>query len=168
MRVLAGLMLAFVATTAQADPDDHETIEFINERLAEDRYYSTHGYSIAMPGECVVEFIPKGSSWQGQKRRRVALHVLDRRGAERLDSRYDREGGRYEGTWIHLVGRFDRDRKRKGFPATEDMDEKGFPKYDEEMLSYGIEFWLHDRDIARDVARAFVSLASDCDPDDLR
>lgn len=167
MRLLAGLIMGLVITAAHADPKDRDTIAFINDRLEEDRYFSTYGYSIAMPSRCVVEIVPKGSSFRGQKKRRVALHVLDRGGVERLDRRYRSEGGAYEGTWIHLVGKLNKGKPRKGFPSTGDLDDKGFPKYDEEMLSYGIEFRFHDQDIARDVAQAFVTLAAECDPEEL-
>lgn len=158
MMTLCGLL---AAGTAQAGADAADTVALINSRLASDPFYTTDGYSIALPSACVVEIIPRGSRLASARRQRIALAVLDRSAVEHL--RFgDRAERGYAGTWLQLVGRAEGTSHRKGFPATPDMNEKGFPKDDEALLSYGIQLRFGRRDSAREVAQAFVYLASLC------
>jgi hypothetical protein len=162
MRAVIGAVFGMLFTmTAHAADDTQDTVALINARFASDAFYDTDGYSIAMPSACIVEIIPHGSRFASAKRQRIALHVLDRGGLERW-SPSTRADNRH-GERIRLIGRPElMAKQRKGFPASYERDEKGFPKSDEAMLSYGIEFRLYDRNSARDVARAFVLLASGC------
>jgi hypothetical protein len=151
---------AILLTTAHAQDDSAATVALINSRLAADPFHATDGYAIAMPAACIVELIPLGSRLSSRDgKQRIALHTLDRSAAERLDWS-DRAS--VSATWVHLVGRPERSSKRKGFPATPDMNEKGFPKDDEAMLSYGIQLRFGSRESAREVAQAFVHLAALC------
>lgn len=156
MRALAMLMCGLLAfNAAQADENAADTVALINARLAADPFYVTDGYAIALPSACIVEIIPRGSRLRAQNKQRLALHVLDRSAVEHL-----RFGGGE--TWLNLVGRAEGTAVRKGFPATPDMNEKGFPKDGDALLSYGILLRFGQRDSARDVAQAFVYLATLC------
>lgn len=160
--LITAVASTLLLTTAQATDDANATIALINSRLADDPFAATDGYTIAMPSACIVELIPLGAhSGTRSAKQRIALHTLDRSAAEQLDWS-DRATSAVHATWVHLVGRPERSAKRKGFPATPDMNEKGFPKDDEAMLSYGIQLRFGNRNSAREVAQAFVHLAALC------
>ncbi|MET0986731.1 MAG: hypothetical protein ABW034_15130 [Steroidobacteraceae bacterium] len=157
--VLCGLL---AAGTVQAEGDAAATVALINTQLTSDPFYATDGYSVALPSVCVVELIPRGSRFGSARKVRLALNVMDRSAVERLRFGPRGESGRYGTTWIDLVGRPEGTSFRRGFPATPELNEKGFPKDDAALLSYGIELRLASRDSARVVARAFVYLATLC------
>ena len=156
--MMAGLL---AAAGAQADPGAQETVALINARFASDPFYFTDGYWITMPSACIVEMIPRGSRFSSARTRRIALQVLDRSAVQRL-AVGTREHSTYIGTWVELVGRPEVSSRRKGFPPTPDMNERGFPMDDGTMVSYGIQLRFGRRDSARAVAQAFVHLASLC------
>ncbi|MET0660251.1 MAG: hypothetical protein ABW110_19075 [Steroidobacteraceae bacterium] len=163
MRAILMLFCGLLAAgTVQAEGDAAATVALINTQLASDPFYATDGYSIALPSVCVVELMPRGSRLGSARKVRLALNVMDRTAVERLRFDGRSQSGGYGSTWIDLVGRPEGTSFRKGFPATPELNEKGFPKDDAALLSYGIELRLGNRDSARVVARAFVYLATLC------
>lgn len=162
MRVIAMTMVGLLAASAaSAEESAAATVALINARLASDPFYATDGYSIALPSACVVELIPRGRRLGTVHNRRIGLQVLDRSAAGRLDYGDRRQSG-YAETWLHLTGRPEGTAVRQGFPTTPRMNEKGFPKDPEVLLSYGIELRFGHHDSAREVAQAFVYLATLC------
>ena len=161
MRAISMMLCSLLAAgTVQAEEDAAATVALINTQLASDPFYATDGYAVALPSVCVVELIPRGSRFGSARKVRLALNVMDRSAVERL--RFGPQSRGYGSTWIDLVGRPEGTSFRKGFPATPELNEKGFPKDDAALLTYGIELRLANRDSARVVARAFVYLATLC------
>jgi hypothetical protein len=112
----------FATTLAQAGAME-ETVALINARLSADPFYDTDGYTVVMPSACIVERIPRGSRCRSRQPQRNALYGLDRSIAQALDWSAPGAGG-----WVRLVGRPELTSKRRGFPATPDLNEKGFQR----------------------------------------